>query len=487
MMVTVSCDSIIRIYNCPDGEDSTLLRELRGGHNESELSTASYNHETLSLVTGAYDGTIAYWNFENSKLEYVYYDMASEITSAVVAFPYKAILSTNSDGVLHAWKMEFNKLDYPCLFKIDLREKYLMDKTFVITTSLIQPFEQDWKEAMAVKASNHSLYSTKEEYQEAVYKSNPKIETLKKEAGMLLLSPSSPLLSAAGLKSHDDNLELTQLDCPTFREVGLMRLEGFQQDDTVHSVLKSRGSRFFDMSDTNEFQQAEARTKFKDKKLVLVTGDSKGFFKTITLNPLMDHFGVELFNPKEYNDKRYLKHHMALQRKDNVVAKKSGENFFNTCKKFMRFIKPSFILGSPILRNQWRAHRGGVVSVNLMKDLSGLISCGNDQLVKIWSMDGKMWSQVSLTQFNRRIWNFPYDWIDVIVKEIDNVFDVISYLENREIEAADRESITARYFYRNFIYKELFSKYQDTGKMKNKKVVVHQMTNRKEYLLKIRK
>lgn len=74
LIVTVGCDSIVRVYDSMDGEDAHLLREFEGGHFGSEITTACYSTETLSLVTGALNGTLCHWNFENSKLEFMYFD-----------------------------------------------------------------------------------------------------------------------------------------------------------------------------------------------------------------------------------------------------------------------------------------------------------------------------------------------------------------------------------------------------------------------------
>lgn len=60
LVITVGCDSVVRVYNSMDGEDAHLLREFEGGHFGSEITTASYSSETLSLVTGALNGTLCH-------------------------------------------------------------------------------------------------------------------------------------------------------------------------------------------------------------------------------------------------------------------------------------------------------------------------------------------------------------------------------------------------------------------------------------------
>lgn len=150
LLITVGCDSVVRVYDSQEGEDAFILREFRGGHLENEITTAFYSQETLALVTGAYNGTVCYWNFENSKLEFLYYDQPFEITSVAIAYPYKVILSTNTQGYLYAWKMKFNKKSYPCLFKMDMRQGYYEDKTFLVTDMIVKNFSWDAQKDLSI-------------------------------------------------------------------------------------------------------------------------------------------------------------------------------------------------------------------------------------------------------------------------------------------------------------------------------------------------
>lgn len=109
LIITVSCDSIIRIYECEDGKEIEILRELRGGHKNAEISALSYCKNILSLVTGSSNGLVSLWNFKNSKLENVFLDDVHEITGLCVAFPYKIIISMNILGMVSGFKIGTSK------------------------------------------------------------------------------------------------------------------------------------------------------------------------------------------------------------------------------------------------------------------------------------------------------------------------------------------------------------------------------------------
>jgi hypothetical protein len=82
-----------------------LLRELRGGSLEAEITSGCYSPENLAFITGSDNGTVSYWNFENAKLEFTYFEEDCAVNSVAVAFPFKVILSLNVSGYLIAWKM----------------------------------------------------------------------------------------------------------------------------------------------------------------------------------------------------------------------------------------------------------------------------------------------------------------------------------------------------------------------------------------------
>lgn len=556
LIITVSFDSIIRLYKSPpDGSEAKLLRELRGGHLNSEISTVYYNHETLALLTGAYNGTIGYWNFENSKLDYLYVDKESEVTSLYIPFPFKCILSTSADGFLYGWKIKFLKKHYSCLFKINMREGYLLDRTYTITDINVRDFfeEENYQDSVCCQ------YFSQEDYLQVFdeYLAAEKNEERKLSADKNMQKIKKNRIASAS--SRGSRKPPKQLDCPDFYELEKIRKFGYEylggeeyenfkqnhfekhpdhQESRNNSIFRRKDG-FLSPNTLNSknfpgmnkrttpsspnkstffgTQQRSVREEPTDKtfqssllenekepsgllnssnsmiyedetepvKKMLIMSDSKGFLKTMVLDPLMAYYNVGKFKTKDYNLERYKNYRMNLGRKDNVIAEKSAENFYYLCKKMLTRYFPPLMMGNVLLRRRWRAHKGGITSMNHIPGVKGLLTCGHDKYIKIWGLCGQQYARISLMDFDRKIWNFPFDWIKVITDELDAVFNVYTKLEGVFLDQEKRENLTASYFYRNFIFKDLKRRYEISDHFLTKKVNKGDI-NRMKYLQRVK-
>jgi hypothetical protein len=60
---------------------------------------------------------------------------------------------------------------------------------------------------------------------------------------------------------------------------------------------------------------------------------------------------------------------------------------------------------------QWAAHKQGIVSMKLLDEPLGLITCSIDKHVKIWSLKGELWGDIYLLKesYDKK-WAFPFEW-----------------------------------------------------------------------------
>lgn len=446
------------------------------------------------------------------------------------------------------------KKQYACIFKLNLREGYELDRTFSITDMVVQDFE----ESEVYKDSIYCDYWSESEYQVKFkqMKNTEENEQKKMRKNGAKTKPRMKKRVTSASSRGSRNKPKRQLECPKFSELQIIRKMGYEvteDEDLLNfrqkyidtsSINTSRNNSIFEKKN-NDFLSPKDNLKTENSSLlvreksfnfrqrsimdepsgmtasnllnqpsenlekegtsnlsspnssfdegnlnntlkkILVLTDSKGFIKTIILDPLMAYYKIQKFNRKHYNLKRYRKYKMNLSRKDNIIAEKSAENFFYICKKMLSRYQPPLILADALLRKKWRGHRGSIVSMNTMNDLEGFLTCGKDKFVKVWGLTGQNYAKVSLTDFDRKVWNFPFNWISVIIDELNAVFDVIAKLEGRALLGKARDELIANYFYRNFIFRDLKRRYEVSDQFMIKKVNRSDV-NRELYLKRVR-
>ena len=88
---------------------------------------------------------------------------------------------------------------------------------------------------------------------------------------------------------------------------------------------------------------------------------------------------------------------IALKRKDNIVSRKSSENYYWICIKFFEKYRPPILLDSVINRNSWHAHPYQSISkLNFIHQMDSIITCGEDKFVKIWSRHGFLHCNINI-------------------------------------------------------------------------------------------
>jgi len=393
LIVTASDDSIIRIYESEDGKEVEPLRELRGGHKESEITSITYNKQTLTLVSGASNGTVCLWGFQSSKLDACYSDDEIEVVNAEIVYPWKLLVSVNSLGVISGFKMDTIKSEQIHLFRIDLKGSIDANVIFSLKDSMYYPLPLLKSKANDVmKRGVHLKIRTEEDFKtfQKAYPRDPK----KKQKDL------------------------------TFKDLELIRNSSFGLEN--HSI-----------------------------KSTFYFGDSRGRIRVIIFDELAKRFNCEQY-PNNLDIKELLSRHLSfLKRKENIVAEKASENYLHEEKKSKQRFEPFNIPGDLIVFAEWEAHHEDIVSINKVEKVSGLITCGVDKFVRIWSAYGEMWCQIHLIEFDKRIWNFPYDWVTVKMSEIEKNIRLMQRIELKEYSKSKVEQLKSDHLYRNFILPHL--------------------------------
>lgn len=415
MMIAVSVDSVVRIYEVKQDENISKLREIRGGHMEAEITCAEYSRETLSLYTGASNGTVAIWSFESSRLSSVLKDENADITRIKDCFPYPALLACSSKGILNCWKTRESKKTFPLLFKISIFDSSSPIPIKSITSLLILP--------MMTKITDSDGFARK------VFIPSEYHEELSKRMGVQLDSKFSPV--------QLNHLKTTMM--PFFKKT----LE--VPSETSFTRKRERG--------------VSRQDSLTEESIYFFVGLASGVLQAYPLHTLLEEANVQKLNPLEFNLKRFEKFKVSLMRKDNVNGDKTAEKLVEDLENCSINERHIIYIDSATALKSWRGHKKAVSMLNeISPNIDGFISSGKDQFVKYWSPFGQLWGQYNIITLEFSYWEFPYDWVELILNELDEVFDIIERLDKIDIGPKQREILQARYFYNNYILPELKDK-----------------------------
>lgn len=392
IIIAASCDSVIRVYEAKENDQATLLRELRGGHREADISVAEYCRETLTLYSGGVNGTIACWNFESSRLAAVFMDDENDITSMKDLFPYPCLLVANSRGTITCWRTKDFKKSYPLMFKICVHDH----------------------------PSAHHI------------KSVSSLITVKLQLPVLDSQGNGrPVFSASSFYDQDALL----------RPVDHHRFKAKPIDEVKKMMAPYFGPHHpVDASDHHH----------------AIIGTGGGEIYIYNLDAFMRAFKVEELPAAEYNLKRAEKFKISLMRKDNVNGDKTAEKLHSELMQLYPKDKTPFFLNSSVFVKCWKAHRDAICSLDTIAERTeGFISAGKDKFIKVWSPRGELWGQFNIIRMTKPMWAFPYDWCSIILMELDEVFELVQKLDKMHLSDKQKEKLQARYLYNNYILPEL--------------------------------
>lgn len=83
-----------------------------------------------------------------------------------------------------------------------------------------------------------------------------------------------------------------------------------------------------------------------------------------------------------------------------------------------------------IVVNEWQGHDGQVTCAAKIEKPLGLITGSVDKHVRVWSLYGEMWVDLTIIGKNPIVkWDFPYDWNEVKEKDKNEVITVMKEIE----------------------------------------------------------
>ena len=90
----------------------------------------------------------------------------------------------------------------------------------------------------------------------------------------------------------------------------------------------------------------------------------------------------------------------------------------------------------------------------------------------MWSFDCRQFAELCIGKPEDNFWNFPYDWVEHKLKDIDLVFDAMKLIEKENLADKEKDKIKARFLlnkYFNEHHLEIIQKQAFENHCKNNK------------------
>jgi len=141
------------------------------------------------------------------------------------------------------------------------------------------------------------------------------------------------------------------------------------------------------------------------KRVYLYSGNGKGLIQIHDLTPIFERKEISEGPQPKYPNEFQIK---KKQVKDETDAVNTAYGYF---EEYKQSLNPSQIQGiSTIAVKCWQSHYSAVTKLRKIKDPISFVTCSPDKHVKLWSLEGVLFSDINLIKFDEgRLWKFPFD------------------------------------------------------------------------------
>ncbi|EGR31709.1 hypothetical protein IMG5_103530, partial [Ichthyophthirius multifiliis] len=438
LLVASFFDSTIRIYDESEADQSELVKVLSGGHSDSEILVLSYSSKQYILASGAANGTIALWDFENGKLENILKGDQSEILLIEFLDSYPCIMSSSISGFVYIWGSKNCNQNYKYRLIIQIQNSHFIngiEQLYGVYSSICINYEniqkreipQDEFLPLDMENFNPIIKRSKE-------KKNSKIKIFYDENN----NKKGSFIFSSQLKNK--NINNNNIESP----------KNEQTEDDIKET-KECFEKYWE-----NFNQ-----KNKQFQCLVYVGDFKGI---IQIWNFTDIFQARKIQPLIEEKKKL---NVQIRRKDLINVTKTAQNMLIMSEK--KQLQNQFIIHpiNTILLKRWVGHQACINKLTKINEPKCIISCSHDKNVKIWSIQGEYYSKININQFDKQQkWYFPYNWINQKMNDLELVFDSLEIIENDVLNQGQKDKIRMNY---------LMGKYFDQNNYNDLEVKLNQV------------
>lgn len=487
LLVSGSCDSVVRIYEADEEQDIQLLRELKDGHRDSEITALEYSSEYLILASGSQNGIVTIWDFEVNKPEAIFQETEQEILCFAFCYPFPVLLAGSIDSSLCGYQLRLKKGKSCCLFKIMVTENFDRFRPSAVNSLLFMTsnkVEVKLSTQSKTHISNNLFYNDKDMQEKY---DNPHEAYLIKQLGGYNAEKQINCFDSRKFFEFKKQYKVVQEawetdngisgDCHNVPENDKDKGKDTKGNDAGVGIKSSnlgtsqnQNKPLASDSKTNatikdNFMKPDKKEPANDNngeifRSYLILGDGKGMIRYLTFDEYFAAIEIEKVDTLEYNLNRCNKFWMNLRRKDNLTISKNQFTMAAEQKKHHSYKTPHYFLIDMLEITNIKAHRAACSKLIRINEMQGYVSCSQDKTVQLWAISGQQWGRFNLVNFKRTTWDFPYDWVNAKMQELNDVYNLMEQLEERTINKAARDQQSNTYLYKNYIL-EMYKKDKD--------------------------
>ena len=417
ILLSVSHDSLINVYNESNSEESEKLRSIKGGHTlkgkSLEIYCLDFSQQLDFFATGSSDSLVVVWNFELSKIEDILYlqnnNKNEKLNVYAVKFldPYPLIAVGYSDGQFLIWGIKEPNIRGQCLLRARNYSRVPKKKIEpvairCISTIVCEEGEDEVKKHLdLIKYFNEESPFMNPDKQYTPPKMKIKDEKRKEE------KKGDDLY----IIDEDNNLDI--IPDKYKNEIIDKEINPENYDLTVNG--------------DDAFVQ----------RYYIILGDFNGNIKIMNILGLIKKHKI---NP---SSKAHIKSSFNILKRDDVnVETILTHNIVPMTDKLLPKYTNLYI---NVLRKEFRAHNDEINSITILLEPICFITCSKDKLVKIWNLDNECLGVISpfikLNKNDKSIpkWNFRVDEEKLLEKEMNEVVSIFEKVGVRRITRGSKE------------------------------------------------
>ena len=392
LLFSTSLDSTIQIYDERDYDNSYLLKTYLNAHTvnkrKCEIICMDYNYYLSQLATGSIYGVIVIWNFNNMKINDIYYlnqkiwKIRLDIICLKYLGKYPLLFSSYSDGLSIIWTVKPLKGEAVLKFQNFYQTLLKLDITAVTCCC----FYEDIIKNVEEKFLNKIYFVDEPAFIKE--RSKPRYD---KNTGELL--PEISRETVEKKSEYDEKLD-------------------------PHKIKK------------NNIES--------NKSYYLLICDKKGFMKVLNLNGLFETYinSIVLEQDASANFSLLKKETVDVSEIRQHLLKISQIRQENDFEKLY-----TNLYSTHIITREWRGHNDYITHLEFLEDPISTITISKDKYLHIWDENFELIGEINIfaDELNsnldknikeKRIWNFKVNEKKLLEKE---VAEFVRILENIEI------------------------------------------------------
>ena len=421
ILLSVSHDSLINVYNETNSEESEKLRSIKGGHTlkgkSLEIYCLDFSKQLAFFATGSSDSLVVVWNFELSKIEDILYlqnnNKNEKLNVYTVKFldPYPLIACGYSDGQFLIWGVKEANIRGQCLFRARNYSRVPKKKIEPVSIRCINTIQCEEGEGDVTRHLELMKY-----FDEQSPFMNPDKP----------YTPPKIKIKDEKKKEHkkNQNEETYIID----EENNLDIIPEKYKNEIIDKDLNPDNYDLSVVANDNAFVQ----------RYYIILGDINGNVKIMNILGLIKKYKL---NPAS---KVHIKSSFNILKRDDVnVETILIHNIVPmTDKKLPKFTN---LYINNVLVKEFKAHNDEINSITVLLEPICFTTCSKDKLVKIWNLNneclGVISPYVKLDMNDKTIqkWNFRVDEEKLLEDEINEVVDIFEKVGARRITRGSKE------------------------------------------------